>query len=779
MNQVRNRIEKKTYQRYVVSFCLILAVAAVIVGKLAGYQLKEYDYYQSLVLNQVTTEYSVNPERGIIADRNGNILATNITVYNVVLSPKDIHQRMKEDAESLTDNDPKNDVLYIYDDDSVGIHYRGTKLDDMIAQVLAIYLDADYDTIMAKIAKENRMYEVVKNNVDDKTAQPIRDFIAEFSIGDEIYFNASSKRYYPKGELASHAIGFTNSEGVGIYGIERYYNNLLEGTSGRYILAQDARNNDMPFEYERYIEASNGYNITTTIDMYIQYELENQLEKTFLESGAGNRVTGIVMDVNDGSILAMATYPNFDLNSPYTLDEFSEARLYGMDESSEEYKALYQELMYNMWNNKAITETYEPGSTFKIITTSMAFEEGVVTEEESFFCPGYSMIEGWSNPISCHKKGGHGTVSFRVGLQQSCNPTLMSIAMRVGNQRFYDYFEAFGYTGKTGVDVPGEVGGIYSGFKDFGKVSLAVYSFGQTFKTTPIQQIRAIAAVANGGYLVTPHFLSKITDDDGNIVQSYETEVVRQVVSTDVCERITDILEEGVSGDGGAKNAYVKGYRVAAKTGTSEKRDKIDEYGEKSYRVGSCVAYAPADDPQIAAIIIVDEPSNGSVYGSVVAAPYISNLLSFILPYIGVEAQYTDEELEDQSVTVSNYIGASVENTITDLSWRNFEYEIIGSGDTITAQVPAAGSKISVIDGRLVLYAGTEAPVDNIKVPDMTGMTAYNANKVLVQAGLNPIFEGSLNGSTATVISQSPAAGTMVTRGSLVSVVLRHLDLTD
>lgn len=779
MNQGRNRIDKWTHVRYVVFFCFFLLIAAVLIGKLAGYQLRDYDTYQSIVLNQVTTEYSVNPERGNITDRNGNILATNITVYEVVLSPQDIQERMKDDAETLIDDDPDNDVLYEYDDDSVGIHYRGTKLDDMIAQVLSIYLDVDYDKIMEKAAKENRRYELVKKNVDNDTAQPVRDFIAAFNLSDEIYFNASSKRYYPKSELASHAIGFTNSEGVGIYGLERYYNNLLEGTSGRYILAQDARGSDMPFEYERYIEASNGYNITTTLDMYIQYELENQLEKTFLESGAGNRVTGIVMDVNDGSILAMGTYPSFDLNDPYTLDEFSAAKLYGMDQNSDEYKEQYSTLMYNMWNNKATTETYEPGSTFKIITTSMAFEEGVVSENEVFYCPGYSMIEGWSQPISCHKKTGHGSVTFRVGLQQSCNPTLMSIALRVGREKFYNYFQAFGYTGKTGIDLPGEVGGIYSSYANFGNVSLAVYSFGQTFKTTAIQQIRAIAAIANGGYLVTPHLLSKITDDNGNVIQSYETEVVRQVVSTDVCERITDILEEGVAGDGGAKNAYVKGYRVAAKTGTSEKRDKVDEYGEKSYRVGSCVAYAPADDPQIAAIIIVDEPSIDSVYGSVVAAPYISNLLSFILPYIGVEAQYTEEELETQSVTLSNYVGASVENSITDLSWRSFAYEIIGDGDTVTAQIPAAGSQISSTDGRIVLYTGSEVPVEDIAVPDLTGMTAYNANKVLVQAGLNPVFEGSLNGTTATVISQSPAAGTMVTKGTLVNVVLRHLDLTD
>jgi len=368
MQQIRNRITKKTYKRYVISFCLFLAIAVVLVGRLAGYQLTDYDKYQSIVLNQVTTQTDVNPERGNITDRNGNLLATNVTVYNVILSPKDIVERMKADVktlqkqlESLEDgDDPDAAYLYVYDDDSAGVHYRGNALNEMIAQVLSAYLGVDEEFVLEKAAKENRQYEVIKRNVDEDTAAPIRQFIAQFNIGDEIYFNASSKRYYPKSDLASHVIGFTNGDGVGIYGLERYYNNILEGTSGRYILAQDARNNDMPFEYERYIEASNGYNIQTTIDMYIQYELENQLEKTFLESAAGNRVTGIVMDVNDGSILAMATYPSFDLNNPYVLDDFSAAKLYGMDTDSEEYKTMYQNLMYTMWNNKAVIEPMNP-----------------------------------------------------------------------------------------------------------------------------------------------------------------------------------------------------------------------------------------------------------------------------------------------------------------------------------------------------------------------------------------------------------------------------------
>lgn len=760
-------------------FCGFLVVGTIIVAYLANYQLKMYEYYQSIVLKQLTVQTEVNPERGKILDVNGNILATNTTVYNVILSPHDIVEAMESDARKNDDDDPDNDVFYEFTDEEYGVTYRGTRQDELIATVLSAYLDVDYDKIMEKAAKENRLYEVVKNNVDDRTSDRIKSFIAEFGLKNQIYFVAGAKRYYPKGDLASHVIGFTNSEGVGIYGLERYYNNVLEGTSGRYVVAQDARSNDMPFEYERYIEASNGYNLVTTIDMYIQYELENQLEKTFIESGAQNRVAGIVMDVDTGGILAMAVYPSFDLNNPYVLDDFSAAKLQGMDESSEEYSALYWELLYTMWNNKAITETYEPGSTFKIITTAMAFEEQVVSPTDHFYCGGSYTVEGWSKPISCHKATGHGDVTFTVGLQQSCNPTLMQVAERVGKEKFYYYFGAFGYTEKTGVDLPGEVNTIYSSYKNFSNVSLAVYSFGQTFRTTPIQQLRAVSAVANGGNLLTPHLIKEIVDDDGNVIQSFETETVRQVVSSDVCETITGILEEGVAGDGGAKNAYVKGYRVAAKTGTSEKKDKKDEYGNTPWRVGSCVAYAPADDPQVAVLIMVDEPSISSVYGSVVAAPYVSDLLSFVLPYIGVEAQYTTEELENLDVTLSNYVGATVEKAVEDLSWRGFAYEIIGSGETVTAQIPQAGSMISSDSGVLLLYTGDEKPANTITVPNVVGMTAYNANAALVNLGLNVTFSGSLNGSSATVISQNPVAGTVVSRGTIIEVTLRHLDMTD
>jgi len=779
MNQVQNRTDRKTTRRLVITFAFFLVVATVIVGRLADYQLKMHEYYQSKVLNQLTIQTEVTPERGNILDTNGNLLATNKTVYNVILSPADIIRVINDDTEKNSDTKSDNDVYYTYDDEEYGIHFSGDRLDELIAEVLSKYLDVDRTLIIEKAAKENRYYEVVKNNVDTELAKKIENFIAEFELKKQIYFVASAKRYYPLSDLASHVIGFTNSEGVGIYGLEAYYNNVLEGTSGRYILAQDGSRNDMPFEYERLIEAENGYNIVTTIDIYIQYELENQLKKTYIESGAGERVCGIVIDVNTGGILAMATYPSFDLNNPYQLDEYSAVKLEGLTKGSDEYTKLYYDLLYKMWKNKAITETYEPGSTFKIITTAMALEQGVVTPESPFYCSGELLVEGWSDPINCHLHSGHGAVTFRVGLQQSCNPVLMTIAQRVGREMFYKYFGAFGYTGKTGIDLPGETAGIYSPYSSFGNVSLAVYSFGQTFKTTPLQQVRAISSVANGGDLITPHLIKAIVDDDGNVIQSFEPEKVRQVVSSDVCDTITDILEEGVAGNGGAKNAYVKGYRVAAKTGTSEKRDEIDEFGNRPFRVGSCVAYAPADDPQVAAIIMVDKPLKGAVYGSVVAAPYISNLLSYVLPYIGIEPQYTTDELAKLDVTLSNYVGATVENSKADLSWRGFKYEIVGDGDTVTAQVPMAGSQISSDTGLLILYTGDSKPSNTIEVPKLTGMSAYNANNAAISAGLNVVFTGSNNGKNATVFSQSLEPGTRVTRGTIVEIELRYLDGTD
>ncbi len=781
MNAEQNRTDRKTYHRLVIAFCLFAVAAAIIVGRLALYQIRDHEYYQDQVLDQITVSADVNPERGDILDTNGNPIATNKTVYNVIISPSDINTAQEEIDKKNSDDDPDNDVFYDWTSPDGTASYKGTSQKDLICSYLSYQLGVEYSTIAEKAAKTDRMYELIGRDVEESVNEKIREFIDKFGLTNQIYDRASSKRYYPYGDLACHVIGFTNSDGVGIYGLEKYYNNLLEGTSGKYILAQDAKKNDMPFEYEAYIETENGQNLEITIDRYIQTELENQLEATWNDSGAGNRVTGIVMNVETGGILAMATYPSFDLNEPFELDESSQTVLEEceFEEGSEEYTNKRLELLYAMWGNKAVLDTYEPGSTFKIITTAAALEEKVVTFDTPFTCTGSLMIPNYPNPISCHNTSGHGTLAFRYGLQQSCNPALMQVAALLGEDKFYDYFEAFGYTGKTGIDLPSEVGGIYTSRADFNNVSLAVYSFGQTFKTTPIQQLTAISTVANGGYYITPHFFKSIVDDDGNVIKNFETDAKRQVVSTEVCREIADVLEDGVSHDGGAKNAYVKGYKVAAKTGTSEKRDKYDENGERPYRVGSCVGFAPSDDPKISAIIIVDEPMKGAVYGSTVAAPYLSKLFASLLPYLGVEKQYTEEDLASMEVTVGSYVGSDPAVAKEDLINKGIGFEIIGDGDVVTAQVPAEGSVMNSENGNVILYCGDAEPTPYIEVPDLVGKGAEVANSMVIGSGLNIRFTGASSGSTATVVGQSPAAGTMALPGQVVEVELRYLDGTD
>ncbi|MBE6562478.1 MAG: PASTA domain-containing protein [Ruminococcaceae bacterium] len=808
------RMDRATHKKAYFLLAVFFAFALFIIISLFKMQVIDHEYYQNLVLEQMTTEIEVNPERGDIHDTNGNVIATNATRYMVVISPQDIlditdpnakgEEEVEEDGfiEKIVDflislrskgEEKENEQPVFEWQNFDGVLEKDLTMDRLIAGFLSgLIEDVEYDEVMEKTKKVGRRYEVVARLVDEDTADAIREFIDKYELKLQLYLVATSIRYYPYDSLASHVIGFTDVDGRGAYGMEQYYNNLMEGSKGRYITAQDAHHQDMPFEYETYVEEKDGYNLVSTLDMYIQYELENQLENALKDHKAACRVTGIVMDVNTGGILGMGTYPSFDLNDPRTisaenfdalhsaLDANALAKLSKLTPGTEEYETQEKQLMlFTAWKNKAITETYEPGSTFKIMTTAMALEEKVVRVDEGFYCGGSMTIEGYPKPIHCHKRTGHGQVSFAVGLQQSCNPVLMTLGLRLGQTKFYNYFEQFGYTSLTGIDLPNEASAMYHSFKDFTNASLAVYSFGQTFKTTPLQQITAISSVANGGYLVTPHVLKEIVDDDGNVIETYETDVKRHIVSEETCNTIAQILEEGVSGDGGARNAYVKGYKVAAKTGTSEKRDKLDANGEKSLRVGSCVAFAPADDPQVAVLIVVDEPSNGSVYGSVVAAPYVSNLLSFILPYMGYEPVYTAEEMKTAEISVPNYVGSARDNAIADLEWREISYKIMGDGPTVVSQIPEGGSSISKQDGIVYLYTGSEAPKADITVPDLVGKTAEAANRILTNLGLNVSIVGATNGATATVSTQYPAAGEVVPRGTLVTVEMRHAISSD
>ncbi len=740
-------------------------------GRILYLQTRNHEEYRKQVVSQMTTESVIPAERGDIYDTNGVLLATDITVYRVFISPSDIQNAIKGvDGEGKkSQKDPR------------------PGLDALIADFLSSILDVDRSSIIEKAAKVNRLDETIARNVENEVAVEIRKFINANELENMIHLEATPKRYYCYDSLASTVLGFTGSDHNGLYGIEHMYEDELAGTNGIYVTARDSKGREMPTEYENYVDAIDGYDITTTIDMFIQYELENQLRATLADNGADERVCGIVIDVNTGAILAMSTIPDFNCNDPFTLDEYfldilSEyAKDENIDEENEKYSAKLRELRNISWSNKAITSTYMPGSTFKVITTAMCLEEKVVQVGETFVCTGAYFVPGYSQPIHCHKTKGHGTQSFARALQQSCNPALMTIALRLGSAKFYDYFNAFGLMEKTGIDLPGEGNSIFHKVENFNQVELATASFGQNFTVTPIQQIRAIASVANGGYLVTPHIVSEMRDSDGNVVYSFDEGTKRQVVSTEVCETITKILEEGVSGDGGAKNAYVAGYRIAAKTGTTEKKDKRLPDGSTPFRVGSTVAYAPADDPQVAVLIMVDEPNKGSVYGSIVAAPYVANVMRSILPYLGVEAVYTEKELENLNKTLPNYVGWGLEDAKSSLGYRGLEYEVVGDGDKIVKMAPEGGSGVRK-DGKVYLYTGEIESGDKTTVPDVIGKTASLANIMIVNSKLNINIVGATNyenGAGAVVVSQSPAAGEIVPKGTLVTVEFRYLDGTD
>ena len=732
----------------------ILLVFAILLGRIFWIQTVDFDRYLQKVIDQMTTQNTVNAERGTIYDRNGNPLATNITTYRIFISPSSILSNQNEMNEEG----------------------KNINLAEHISEGLSSILGLSYDAVYKQTTYTKYLDRTIAKNVMDEKADEVRAFIEEHGYHDMIYLQATSTRYYPAYELASAVIGFTNADGNGVDGRESYYDEILAGTDGYYVTARDSFGNELPYEYESYIPAQNGGNLVTTIDSYIQSALEEQLLATVAECGAKNRACGIVVNVKTGAVLAMATVPGFDLNNPRTLNEyysdFLEEDGYAVD--SDEYNAAYNEYLLEMWRNKAVSDSYIPGSTFKVISSSAVLTENKVKlEGDNVYCGGSLHLYG--HTIHCHKTEGHGLLSFAEGLVQSCNVWFMTIGERLGITKFYDYFKAFGYLEKTGIDLPAEGGSVIKTQNDMTALDLAIYAFGQNFNITPIQHMMAIAAVANGGYLLEPYLVEQITDKDGNVTYQHETEAKRQVISQDVCEKLGIILEEGVSGDGGAKNVYVAGYKIAAKTGTSEKKgtdirvDNVEPY------ICSCVAFAPADDPEIAVLIMVDEPSKGVLYGSVIAAPYMGALLETVLPYIGVEKDVS----EDNSVKVPYLTGMSLEDAI--LQAESYEYEVIvkGDGDYVTSQIPRGSTTIDRTNKIITLYTGEAKEENSVTVPDLVGKTAFAANQMLVNSKLNICIKGTdnyMSGSGAIVIEQSIPAGTKVPYGTVVTVTYRYLD---
>ncbi len=746
-----------TAKRTTAALLAFLLVFLFLGARIFVLQVFGYDDYQARVMDEITVSSAMRAERGTIYDTNGNVLATSKTVYRVYISPKNIATLERK---------------------------TGRAIKALIADGLSEILGISQEAILKKAEKTRFLDETLARGVDAQTAARVLAFAADEELFGLVATEGSTTRQYPGGTLASHVLGFVGSDGQGLFGLEYYYDDDLGGIDGAYLSAVDAHGNDKSYSYTTYREPTSGLSLVTTIDSYIQRSLESALAEIVEEFDVRDRATGIVMNVKTGAILAMATAPSFDLNSPYELDPLSAEVLAasGLTAGGDDYRAKKNELLLNMWQNKPVSTLYEPGSTFKIVTSAMALDLGVTTPTDaSFFCGGsYSPVKGVN--ISCWRKIGHGRgFSYAHGLQQSCNCAMMQVVARIGSERFFSYFTAFGLRQKTGIDLPSEAGSIFHTEAGLGTVELATSSFGQRFKVTPLQELTAIAAVANGGYLVTPHILEHLVDETGKSIYTYETKVVRQAVSTEAADAVCAILEEGVSGTGASRNAYAAGYRIAAKTGTSEKLDKADANGNFSLRIGSCVGFAPYDDPEIAMIIVVDEPTTAH-FGATVAAPYISRMMSVTLPYLGYEARYTEKEADLAEIPIGSYVGMTVKEATAELKKLGITAVTDGGdGNTvIQKQMPSAGTGLTKAHGRVLLY--TEGGGDTAAVvPNLIGLPMETAVKRLLDAGLNIRLSGTVNSPAGTTsfpkaARQSIPAGTSVPKGTSVTVEFLYDD---
>lgn len=709
-----------------------------------------YDYYREKTYDQVTTSAPLRAERGKIYDSNMNLLADSKTSWRIFVSTRDI--------KSATKADSKNYAEII----SVGL-----------SDILSISRDA----LLSKIEGSSVLDVTLKQSATEDEYRRILEFIEQNDLEHLVFTEATSSRFYPEGTLAAHVLGFTGSDNQGLYGLEYYYDDLLAGEDGYYVYAKDANGNALDTEYSSYFPATDGYSLVTTIDTYVQSQLESIIEAVRVNHDVKNRVTGVVMDTSTGAILAMATTTPFNPNTPFVLDSVSKSRLdtCGYAPGSREYNAYKTELMQLMWSNKAVSETYEPGSTFKIVTVSAALESGAANLNDTFSCPGYCQIGGYR--IRCHKTTGHGSgFNLAYGLQMSCNPCMIALSQRLGADTFYSYVEKFGYLEKSGIDLPSEASTIFHKEENIGTTELATASFGQRFKVSVINHITAISAVANGGKLVTPYVVDKVLDSDGNIVYEHKTSVKRTVISEDVARTVSKILIDGVSGDGGAKNAAVSGYDIAAKTGTSQKFDILDENGNSYLRISSTVAYALDNDSGIAVIIVADEPNSTVKYGSVVAAPYVSDVLELILPYL--EYKRTDEST---NTIVDGYVGMNIQSAVSKLKNSKINYEIVGDGNVVVAQTPEKDTVFDFTLSKIILY--TEKDMEkNVTVPNLVGLSPADATKAAINAGLNVKFSGLspvATNSTDKVTSQSLSPNTCVPRGTVITIRVISVDFED
>ena len=728
------------------SFVLMILMGVVmfvlLFFRLFDLQITRHEELQGKAVNQQTRRTVVTANRGTIYDAGGNILAISSSAETIILSPLEIDNAV---------NDTEDPVSW-------------TK--ESLAAGLAEILGKDASAIRKRMDNVKSQYEVLQLRADEDTAAKVRSYVDENKIAG-VHLVADTKRYYPYGSLAAQVIGFVGDENTGLYGLEAYYEKELEGQSGLVISSKDQAENDMLYTYEQYFAAKNGSDLTLTLDTTIQYYLEKGIESMVDKFSAANGASGIVMDAKTGGILAMASYPNYDLNDFLTVSDQT------LQERIERGESTVADMQLLQWRNKALNDTYEPGSTFKILTLSAALEEGVVDKTTTVNCGGSVNISGYT--IHCSNKNGHGLQTLVQSVGNSCNPAFINYGLRIGSEKFYEYMRSFGLMNTTGIDLGGEAVGVFAADSSFTQLDLACYAFGQNFTVTPLALIAAQAACVNGGYLHTPYLVERITDSNGNVTYRHDDTPVRQVISEQTSATVRECLEYVVA-SGTGKNGQVAGYRIGGKTGTADK-------GQTGDVVVSFLCFAPADDPQVIMLITMDTPSRATgtyVSGGNMVAPTASTVMAEILPYLGVEPSYSAEELLGMDTTVPNVIGMSVEEAKAKLKDRALSYKIVGDGETITDQTPAGGA---IIPGKssVILYVGEEKSTDKCVVPHLIGKTPSEANTTATAAGLLIRFSGTTGSesSSVRVLSQSIDEGTEVEAGTVITVQLGDTSVTD
>ena len=716
-----------------IAFILILGFGADIC-RLFYFQVIKSDEYRIQAEAQQLSDTVISADRGVIYDANMNVLAESASAWLVYVNPS----KIKDDAQA-----------------------------ELVAEGLAkIFDELSYENILKKLSYRSYSYVKIAGGVEYTEKTAVVNFRSENSLSEIIGIDPDTKRYYPYGSFASTVLGMTNIENNGRAGIELMYNDILMGTPGRIITAKDAQSGLMSSNYETIFEAEQGTSLVLTLDKTIQYALEKGLMQAVVDNNAKSAY-GIVMDVKTGGILAMATMPDYDLNNPSVITDEAILEELSKITDEEEYEIAYNNAVYSMWRNQAISDTYEPGSVFKVFTAAAAIEEGIVNENSTYHCTG--SIQVADNIIGCHNLGGHGTQTLAEGLMNSCNPFFITVGQQLGAEDFYKYFEAFGFTTSTGIDLPAEAkptaGVTYHAEDGLGLPQLSSSAFGQTFQVSAIQMITAVSAIANGGKLMQPYLVSKKLDQDGNTIAETIPTVKRQVVSESTAKTVLSMMEKVVS-EGTGKNAYIPGYRVAGKTGTSEKLTVDGEY------IASFVGCAPADDPRIAVLIIIDEPQGDVHGGGAIAAPVAGDIIEQTLKYMNVEPIYTDEELAKLNAYAPNVVNMTVAGAKSSLESQGFVARVVGNGDTVVSQYPAANQNIP-LNGVVIIY--TEAGVVNTtaEVPDLSGLTISEVNEKAVNSGFNIKISGTTVGGEVVSYKQSIDPGASAELGSTITVYFK------